>query len=65
MFYVSLLEKYVPDMVSRRQQPMPHFIDILKLEQWDVEAILGQIEDKNGTIKYQVCWKEYGPEDNI
>jgi len=49
---MSLLEKYAPDMVSKRQQPMPYFINIPKLEQWDVEAILGQMEDKNKTIRY-------------
>ena len=32
MFHVSLLEKYIPDIVSGRQQPMPYFIDIPKLE---------------------------------
>ena len=31
---------------------MPYFIDIPKLEQWDVKAILSQMEDGNGTIKY-------------
>ena len=41
MFHVSLLEKYILDIVSRRQQPIPYFIDIPKLKQWDVEAILG------------------------
>jgi len=64
VFHVSLLEKYIPDVVSGRQQPMPHFVDIPELEQWHVEAILGQMEDKNGIIKYQVRWKGYGPEDD-
>ena len=49
---MSLLEKYTPDMVSRRQQPMPYFVNIPKLEQWDVEAILGQMENGNGIIRY-------------
>ena len=52
MFHVFLLEKYIPDVVSGRQQPMSYFINIPKLEQWDVKAILGQIEDGNKTIKY-------------
>ena len=33
IFHVSLLKKYIPDIVSRRQQPISYFIDIPKLEQ--------------------------------
>ena len=32
MFHVSLLEKYILNIVSGRQQPMPYFMDIPKLE---------------------------------
>ena len=52
VFHVSLLKKYILDMVTGKQQPMPHFIDIPKLEQQDVKAILNQIEDGDRTIKY-------------
>ena len=31
---------------------MPYFVDIPKLEQQYIKAILGQIEDENRTIKY-------------
>ena len=52
VFHMSLLEKYVPNVVNGRQQSMPYFVDIPELEQWNVEAILGQMEDRNKIIKY-------------
>ena len=32
IFHMSLLEKYILDIVSRRQQPMLYFIDISELK---------------------------------
>ena len=40
MFHMSLLEKYILDIVSGRQQLIFYFMDIPKLKQWDIKAIL-------------------------
>jgi len=62
VFHVRLLEPYRQNTILGRRSPTPPLVDLEQLE-YVIEKIKTK-EIKGGQVKYLVCWKGYGSDED-